>query len=107
MIVIVRNPIDIIPSVANLYISKSHSFEFENSLPDEFPEWWDDWVTAFCENIKTSQEFAIKNIANQIPTYVLRYEDLKTNPVPVLMEMFRFLLNVKSIEGTVIEKRIV
>ena len=107
MIVIVRNPIDVIASCAGLFLSKSHTFEFENNLPDEFPEWWDGWVTAFCENIKTSQEFAIKNIASQIPTYVLRYEDLKTNPVPVLKEMFRFLLNVESIEGTDVEKRIV
>ena len=107
MIVIVRNPIDIIPSYAGLFLSKSHTFEFENSLPDEFPEWWDGWVTAMCENINIGKEFTIKNIASQIPTYVLRYEDLKTNPVPVLKEMFCFLLNVESIEGTNIEKRIV
>ena len=63
MIVIVRNPIDIIPSVAGLDISKSHSFEFKNKLNEEFPNWWDGWMTAFCENIKTSQEFVIRNIA--------------------------------------------
>ena len=64
MIVIVRNPIDIIPSVAGLDISKSHSFEFTNNLNIEFPEWWVGWMTAFCQNINTSQEFVIKNIAN-------------------------------------------
>ena len=37
---------------------------------------------------------------------MIRYEDLKLNPKPVLKEMFCFLLDVQSIEGTVIEKRI-
>ena len=103
MIVIVRNPIDIIPSVASLFLSKSHSFEFENKLHEEFPEWWDGWVTAFCENINTGKEYVITHIAQQIPTYVLRYEDLKLNPKPVLEEMFCFLLDVESIEGTVVQ----
>ena len=42
-----------------------------------------------------------------VPTYYLRYEDLVLNPEPVLRELFRFLLEVPSIDGTVIEKRIV
>ena len=41
-----------------------------------------------------------------LPTYYVRYEDLVLNPQPVLMELFRFLLEVPSIEGTVVEKRI-
>ena len=41
-----------------------------------------------------------------IPTYIIRYEDLLVNPQPVLIELFRFLLDVPSIEGTVVEKRI-
>lgn len=36
----------------------------------------------------------------------MRYEDLKLNPVPVLIELFCFLLDVPSIQGTAIEKRI-
>ena len=36
----------------------------------------------------------------------MRYEDLRLNPEPVLMEVFRFLLDVESLEGTVVEKRI-
>ena len=40
------------------------------------------------------------------PTYYVRYEDMCLNPEPVLRELFRFLLEVPSIEGTVVEKRI-
>ena len=41
-----------------------------------------------------------------IPTLYLRYEDMVLNPRPVLNELFCFLLDVPSIEGTVVEKRI-
>ena len=48
----------------------------------------------------------MNNIAKEIPTFIIRYEDLILNPVPVLTDCFRFLLNVHSIKNTVIEKRI-
>ena len=37
---------------------------------------------------------------------MMRYEDLKINPVPTLTNLFCFLLDVSSIAGTVVEKRI-
>ena len=48
----------------------------------------------------------INTISKEIPTYFCRYEDLRTDPVPVLNEVFRFLLDVTSIDGTVVAKRI-
>ena len=36
----------------------------------------------------------------------MRYEDLVLRPEPVLREVFAYLLSVDSIEGTVVEKRI-
>ena len=38
-----------------------------------------------------------------IPTYVFRYEDLLANPKNTLLDLFRFLLNEKDLEGTLIE----
>ena len=38
--------------------------------------------------------------------YYLRYEDLILNPEPALTELFCYLLEVPTITGTVIEKRI-
>ena len=37
---------------------------------------------------------------------MLRYEDLVLNPVKELTDLFCFLLDVPSIEGTVVESRI-
>ena len=45
-------------------------------------------------------------VANAIPTYFVRYEDLVLNAEPVLTELFCFLLDVHSIEGTVVQERI-
>ena len=45
-------------------------------------------------------------MARKIPTYLLRYEDLVLDPEPHLIELFQFLLEVPSIEGTLVEKRI-
>ena len=36
----------------------------------------------------------------------MRYEDLKVDPKPVLSDLFCFLLDVPSIEGTIVERRI-
>ena len=45
-------------------------------------------------------------LAPAIPIYYIRYEDLVLNPRPVLMELFAYMLDVPSIEGTVVEQRI-
>ena len=56
--------------------------------------------------MKLNHEILLNAIANKIPTYFMRYEDLRMNPKPVLEGLFRFLLDVESIQGTVVERRI-
>ena len=41
-----------------------------------------------------------------VPVHFVRYEDLVSRPKETLSELFCFLLEVESVEGTVIEKRI-
>ena len=36
----------------------------------------------------------------------MRFEDLRTDPESTLVECFKFILDVPSLEGTVVEKRI-
>ena len=49
----------------------------------------------------------VKQLSATIPTYYVRFEDMRTEPARVLCEMFSFLYEVGSIEGTILEKRIV
>ena len=41
-----------------------------------------------------------------VPTYYVRYEDMVLNAQETLYGLFCFLLEVPTLEGTVIEKRI-
>jgi hypothetical protein len=38
--------------------------------------------------------------------FSLRYEDLRLTPYPLLEKMFAFMLDIPTIEGTVIEARL-
>ena len=40
------------------------------------------------------------------PMFFIRFEDLKSDPYPILKSLFKFLLDVDDISGTVLEKRI-
>ena len=56
--------------------------------------------------IRYNHETVVNKLEKSIPTYYMRYEDLRNNPIPALIELFKFLLDVTTIEGTVVEKRI-
>ena len=45
-------------------------------------------------------------MAAKTPTYITRYEDLILAPEPELRNIFCLLLDVPSIEGTIVEQRI-
>ena len=106
MIVVVRNPIDVIPSFAYLHAFRSHSLTPNERLDVDFPEWWNEWVIKMAQCMQFNHTFTVERLAKEIPTYFLRYEDLLKNPERVLKECFKFLLDVPSILGTVVEKRI-
>lgn len=48
----------------------------------------------------------MNTISQEIPTFCIRYEDLVSDPVPTLLELFEFLFEVPSLKGTVCEERI-
>ena len=50
--------------------------------------------------MKLNHEILVNAIATKIPTYFMRYEDLRMNPKPVLEGLFRFLLDVESMALT-------
>ena len=103
---IVRHPIDAIVSFAHLWQVGSHSVVPQEKYHEAFPEWWKVLVEQMMQLIKQSHEKMTSDMANIMPVYFLRYEDLVLNPEPVLMEMFLFLLEAESLEGTVVQKRI-
>lgn len=58
------------------------------------------------KQISYNHDYIVDTLSEKIPTYIFRYEDLVLDPEPVLLECFRFLLDVHSLEGTVVEAKI-
>ena len=106
MIVVARNPIDVIPSFAHLNNTHSHTLVVNERYDVDFPEFWEQWVTGMTAEIKANHASVLNDITSQIPTFFLRYEDLKLDPVPVLEALFSFLLDVDSLEGTLCQRKI-
>lgn len=43
----------------------------------------------------------------KIPVHFMRFEDLTTDPIPVLKGLAEFMMDVDSVEGTYIEERVI
>ena len=106
MFVIARNPIDVMPSFANLINTGSHSLVPNEQYHVDMPQYWQKWIETCVTEIKENHDIVVNRMARQIPTYFMRYEDLKMNPRPALEELFCFLLDVASIENTNVQRRI-
>ena len=48
----------------------------------------------------------MNGMVHAVPTFFIKYEDLKTDPQTTLEKVFAFLLNVESVEGLNVQKRI-
>ena len=106
MFVIARNPIDVFPSGAHLRNTFVHNGQINEQFHVDFPEYWDQFVRDRISCMRKNHTAVLNSIASEIPTFFMRYEDLKLNPVPALTDLFCFLLDVPSIEGTIVERRI-
>ena len=84
MIVIARNPIDIIPSMMQLVNMLSHSKKQNESFKNDLTEYWEKVVKLSIKNIKQSHS-RLMLIAEKIPTYFVRFEDICTDPASVLL----------------------
>ena len=38
--------------------------------------------------------------------FFIKFEELKSDPQPILKKLFKFLLDIEDIQGTVLERRI-
>jgi hypothetical protein len=105
MIFLMRNPLDVIPSLCNLLNFGSHSLSPKEEYHSVFPSFWDRIIKQLTSVMKQFFEKNHRNAAQCVPTYFVRYEDLILDPVSVLIELFQFLFEVPASEiaGTVLE----
>jgi len=101
-VLVVRNPLDCLVSFFNMGMTASHN----NSIHDDDYGLIKDVFEAYIwDEILVWKEFHSYWCDGHvpIPTYVVWYEDLMKKKFETVCEIFSFLMNVPSIEGTVIE----
>ena len=102
-----RNPIDVIPSIANQMATASHSLSSAVPINEVDAGFWDRLVRVFIPAMNLNTQWMREKLEPAVPIYWVRYEDLVLNPKPALLELFSFMLDVPNLDGTVCEKRII
>jgi hypothetical protein len=102
VIVCVRNPLDIIPSLVNLMSTLSHSAKIDFPYDKDYPEWWDKQITSAAEKHADYFKILMRDLVSNKdnPGHFCRYEDLHLDPVNELESLFKFLLNMNDLTGT-------
>ncbi|CAI2369703.1 unnamed protein product [Moneuplotes crassus] len=100
-ILVCQNPCDAIFKHFCKIITKRIDDELSDELMDRLQECWEDFVHQEVHVWRKFYDYWM--LASKIPTYCVRYEDLMEDPKTVLTDVFKFLLDADSIEGTVIE----
>ena len=99
----VRNPLDAITSLFNMVCTGSHNKSMHSGDYGKFPEEWGEFIE---QEITVWKDFNEFWLSAKIPVHLIRYEDILRNPQRAMSELFKFILNAESIEGTLIERYI-
>lgn len=107
-VICTRFQLDADPSFFYLVFSQTHSQSFKNKLTEEpILPYWLDFQRRSSDAYGNWFRYWI-NIAENTnkPVYFFRFEDILAKPEEELRELFKFILNMDDIEGSVIEQRI-
>lgn len=103
----VRQPLDTLASLMHFFVSFTMDKPIAGEFEKDAPEFWEKFVMDQTDHFKKYHDMVIKDaVEKKVPYYFIRYEDLVNSPLDSLEKSFCFILNVESIEGTVIQKRI-
>ena len=92
-------------SLFNLLITKWHHTTIEKESFEQVKDTWNEFVASSIDTFRLFHEFWLAE-SKKLPVFWLRYEDLMLRPEEELTKLFCFLLNTKSIEGTVVQAKI-
>ena len=103
-----RYEVDCLVSFFYLIYCQTHGLAFNNNLTEEplYTKWLE-FQQRSSDGYSKWYEYWL-NIAENTerPVFFFRFEDVVKDPAKELKEVFRFILGMESIEGTVIEKRV-
>ncbi len=98
-ILLVRSPLDCIPSFFNMLCSGSHNLSIAD---DDFQKFSKEWADFIEEEITVWRDFIQFWIDSGIPTHIIRYEDILTRPSQTLHNLMQFVFNQTDIDQTVL-----
>ena len=99
----VRNPVDAITSLFNMVCTGSHNKSMHNEDYKKFASHWNEFIE---QEITVWKDFHDFWLRAKIPVHLIRFEDILTSPKPTMTDLFKFILNTPSLEGTLIERYI-
>jgi len=112
-IVIVRNPLDAIFSLFNMIGTMTHNESLSAEVLDKAMHHSSLWTDFIHQESEVWDEFhrfwlrlASAGSENDFPVHFITYEALSTDPEPALTDLFKFLLDAESLEGTTIAAKI-
>ena len=100
-VLLVRNPLDAIISLYNLMATRRHDTTITEEDFEKNRSCFQEFFSQAVYLWKNFQSFWLEE--PKIPTYIVRFEDLLSDRKNTLLDLFRFLLNEKDLEGTLIE----
>lgn len=103
LVYITRHPVDVFASHATLMFAKSHSME--PLKPWNEYKVWPHFIKNSVGQYRDFHAYIHKQ-SEKTPTFFLTYEDLVFNQEATIKQLFSFMLDVESVEGTVIAGKI-
>lgn len=100
-VLLVRSPLDCFTSLFNMVCSGSHDMSIADNDFEKFHTHWGEFIQQEITVWKDFHDFWLKA---KIPVHIIRYEDLVLQPASTLTDLIKFILNVRTLEGTRVEK---
>jgi hypothetical protein len=107
MVIVVRNPLDVIVSWLNLVAQGCHNSKSEYTVEKDYPNWWHKWAIDTAKYIRDWFAVYLKDAAlRKLPIVWFRFEDMIMNPEPHLYDMMRVFTSQSDLAGTNAELRV-
>jgi len=108
VILCVRNPTDVLMSLASFVNTMSHSGQPAYSFDEDYAQWFDWWVNDMAKMHAKYFEILMRHCSKEgrNPIYITRYEDLCSNLRGELEGMYKYLLDLDDLKGTNAQRRI-
>ena len=102
-VLIIRNPFDAVFSLFNFFFTQSQNSTLKQEEFDKLTTFWNEFVLSVPDIYKDFHEFWLKQ---EIPIYLMRYEDIMENPKEELTKLCKFLYEFDDLGQKMLEEKV-